>query len=191
MSGHAGEEIRYALDGETREDATKFIHDYFADWATQFTVDSCKSANLDSLTLAARLTAHLVSKRPIDQINHVRYLVPFVLNSRELLEVANLKTRTVGISLQSYPVLRTDSVIVQSQWIAGADSIKLPANDSIGYPDGYLRYHFQRDGDHLVGEVIELRPSYIPPESFPQLAVYLAARKKLFDQPIKFYLKNS
>ncbi len=189
-SGHGGEATRYYLDGKTREEMTKYIHDYFADRAIQFEVDSCRSANLDSIELPVILSAHLSGKRPIDQLNHVRYFVPCLLNTRGLLDDVDLKKRTMPLTF-SYPMLVVDTIILQSPWIASADSIKLPASDSISYPEGYLRYRCVSEGDRLVCEVTELWPATVSPESFSKFETYLKSRKKLLDQPVKFYLKNS
>lgn len=189
LTGNRAQWARGSLEGETHEDTREFVKGFFVGGSATRTMDSCSVRNLDSLEAPVEFIARFSSTKPLDRIGGVRYLLPFVFTSRTLYEGLDLDKRSIPVNLQ-YPYANTDTVIVRTPWTVSADSMKLPPADSISFPGGWSTVKFTRDSTTIVGVFTQVfRDKLIPVEDFTKFSAFLAARKKILDQPIKWYVK--
>ncbi len=129
-------------------------------------------------------------KRPLDKIQNVLYIDPFLAAAPNAVEILNLKERETPIDL-NYPSLDEHDINITWDTTYQFDSVAVAPDDSVVNPYAKFRCSFAKGNNGVKVKVVHSVNGYIIPVSgFSDFDRYRIGAKELLARPVKLYRRE-
>ena len=164
-------------------------NEYLPGGSRKFTVSQYDFENMSGLLEPFISTLKAERKKPLDRVQNVFYLEPFIFESLSDMEQMDISKRNVPID-RDFPHLEEHIVKITWDSTMDLDSIILPPSDSIDFPGGRVNVSFEKRSDSIMAHLVELsNGELIEVSDFAAFDAYRTGMRNLLTRQIKFYKK--
>ena len=146
--------------------------------------------NLSSIEQPLTISMRLSGKKKVDELNHVVYINPNLLETLGSSETLTLKGREIPVDW-GYPFTMQDNIIITWDSSLVFDSVYIPPDDSVECAPAKASCRIMNETDSIV---VSLSSSFfdylLPVEQFDNFEKYRDAKKAMLSRYIKLYKRT-
>jgi hypothetical protein len=164
-------------------------NEYLSGGSKKFAVSQYNFENISGILEPFILTLGAERKKPLDQIQNVLYMEPFIFESLSDMEQMDISKRNIPID-QGFPRLKEHIVKITWDSATALDSIILPPSDSVSFPGGKVKVTFEKKSDLITAHLVGLyNGELIAVSDFATFDTYRAGLRNILTRQVKFYKK--
>lgn len=188
--GNYGMAKKNKLENLDNDETRAYLADLLPGGERKYNLRNYNVMNLSGIEQPLSINLQLSGKKKVDELNHVIYINPNLLETLGSSETLDLDERGIPVDW-GYPYTLQDNIVIAWDSSLVFDSIYIPPDDSVEFALARASCRIINETDSIL---VSLSSSFfeyaLPVEQFDNFKKYRDAKKAMLSRYIKLYKGN-